>query len=69
MSDSPLTKTDVANARNGCYECELCDRLIQQMKALGLDVAEEELRNEHLRRFFQGVVDQFGPLVVPSRPG
>lgn len=66
--DVPLTKVDIQNAKNGCYECELLDREIQRQKALGLDVSELELRNEHLRQFFKNLVELYGPLVrKPSR--
>lgn len=70
MSDVPLTKTDIQNAKNGCYECNLLDQEIQRQKNCGLDCDELELRNEHLRKFFQAILDNYGPLVKSaSRTG
>lgn len=64
--DVPVTKVDLADAKNGCYECELCRREIERQKALKLDVTEAELRNEHLDQFYKGLLEQYGPLVKPS---
>ena len=67
MTESPLTQTDIANAKNGCYECDLLEREINRMKAVGLDVTEEELRLEALKRFYQAVLKEYGPLVGSKR--
>lgn len=63
----PLTTGDISNAKAGCYECEMLRREIERVKACGLNVDEQELRNEHLDQFFQKVQGNYGPLVKPSR--
>jgi phage terminase small subunit len=67
MNETPLTKADLSNAKNGCYECEILRREVERMKAVGLDTTEAELRLEHLDRFYKAVIQEYGPLVMPGR--
>ena len=59
----PLTKADLANAKAGAYECEMLSRELERQKACGLDCDELELRNEHLRKFFEAILEQYGPII------
>jgi hypothetical protein len=61
MNPNPLSKTDLANAQAGLYECNECEKLASAMAACGLDCQEEMARNEHLRQFYQGILAQFNP--------
>jgi hypothetical protein len=68
MSHPAISKADIANAKNGCYECELCRREIERMAELGLDVGELAARNEHLNQFYQKLIDLYSPLVLSNPP-
>ncbi len=69
MNDTALTRSDISNAMKGHYECTELEKEIARQQACGLDCEEAILRNEHLKRFFQGIQDQYGPLVNPPRKG
>lgn len=68
MSHPAISKSDIANAKNGCYECEACRQEIERMAELGLDVGELAARNQHLNQFYQKLIQLYGPLVLSSPP-
>lgn len=66
MNDVALAQSDINAAKEGCYQCDVLERELARQKAVGLDVTEEELRVQALRNFYQGILDQYGPLVGPK---
>ena len=65
--ETPLSKSDIAAAKTGHYECTELEKEIARMKECGLNCEEEELRNEHLKRFYRAIQEQYGPLINPIR--
>ena len=61
MIANPLTKSDLAAAQAGLYECSECQKLAEAIQACSLDCQEQLVRNEQLRQFFQGILTHFSP--------
>lgn len=61
-----VTKQDLANAKAGYYECCQNDRDIEDCKACGLNVDEQELHNTALKEFYRQYLERFArPSPVP----
>jgi cell fate (sporulation/competence/biofilm development) regulator YlbF (YheA/YmcA/DUF963 family) len=64
----PLTKTDLASAQAGLYDCRQLRQEIEKAQACGIDCDEQELRCEHLAKFFQAILDNYHPETQPLPP-
>ena len=64
---TPLTSTDIAQAKAGHFECTELEKELDRMRSCGLNCDEASVRNEHLKQFFRAIQEQYGPLVSPTR--
>lgn len=65
--DSPLSKPDIAALRRAAARASDCRTKIERAKQAGLDVAEQELRCDHLQRALQQMIDAYAT-VTTSQP-
>jgi hypothetical protein len=65
----PFTKTDLASAKAGLYDGRLLRQEIEKAQACGTDCNEQELRCEHLMKFFQDILTNYHPDSQPIPPG